>query len=151
MTFKDLQEKYSDREPAFPKHLPIPNLSDLKDLIKRYNCKFPKSYIDFQLKYCTEVPMGDFAFEGFGWANKELGPNLDLEEILKDYVALEFPENLTPFRYDNGDFWCFDNRSCEFEFPVVIFDHNSNIIESNPNYKWSNFVEWLDKTMEDED
>ncbi len=147
MTFEDIKVKYSDREPAFPEHLPKPNTSDLNDLIKKYNCKFPKSFIDFQLKYCKEVPMGDFSFEGFGWANKELGPNVNLEEILKDYSDLEFPNYLTPFRYDNGDFWCFDNRSLEPEFPVVIFDHNSNDIESSPNYNWKNFIDWIDKTM----
>ena len=150
MTFDDIKEKYSDREPAFPEHLPKPNELDLNDLIKKYNCKFPKSFIDYQLKYCTEVPIGDFSFEGFGWANKELGPNMNLEEILKDYSDLEFPNYLTPFRYDNGDYWCFDNRSPESEFPVVIFDHNSNDIESSPNYNWKNFIEWIDKTMENE-
>ncbi|NER15084.1 hypothetical protein GWK08_16640 [Leptobacterium flavescens] len=150
MTFEDIKAKYSEREPAFPDHLPKPNESDLNDLIKKYNCKFPKSFIDFQLKYCSEVPLGDFSFDGFGWANKELGPNLNLEEILKDYSDLKFPEHLTPFRYDNGDFWCFDNRSPEPEFPVVIFDHNSNDIESDPNYNWTNFIDWIDKTMENE-
>lgn len=148
MTLKDLKDKYADREPAFPKHLQKPNISDLNYLIEKYNCKFPQSYIDFQLKYCTEVSIGDFAFDGFGWANKELEPNLNLEEILKDYNELGFPEYLTPFRYDNGDFWCFDNRNSVSEFPVVIFDHNSNGIESNPKYKWNNFIDWLDSTME---
>ncbi|SED22359.1 SMI1-KNR4 cell-wall [Tenacibaculum sp. MAR_2009_124] len=150
MTFEDIKEKYSDREPAFPAHLPKPNESDLNDLIKKYNCKFPKSFIDYQLKYCLDVPIGDFSFDGFGWANKELGPNMNLEETLKGYSELEFPNYLTPFRYDNGDYWCFDNRSSESEFPVVIFDHNSNDIESSPNYNWKNFIDWIDKTMENE-
>ena len=124
MTFEEIKSKYSDREPAFPEHLPKPNESDLNDLIKKFNCKFPKSFIDFQLKYCNEVPIGDFSFEGFGWSNIELGPNMNLEEILKDYS--------------------------ESEFPVVIFDHNSNDIESSPNYNWKNFIDWIDKTMKNE-
>jgi hypothetical protein len=33
----------------------------------------------------------------------------------------------------------------------VIFDHNSNGIETDPNYKWENFIDWIDKTMEDGD
>jgi hypothetical protein len=111
MTFKDIKEKYSDREPAFPSNCPEPNEADLNELIEKYNCKFPKSFIDFQLKFCKEVPIGDFAFEGFGFANKKLEPNMNLEEVLKDYAELKFPEYLTPFRQDNGDFWCFDNRS----------------------------------------
>ncbi len=150
MTFEDLKEKYSDRGAAFPEHLPKPNESDLNELIKKYNCKFPKSFIDYQLKYCTSVPIGDFSFDGFGWANKALEPNMNLEEILKDYSQLEFPNYLTPFRYENGDYWCFDNRSSESEFPVVIFDHNSNGLESDPNYNWKNFMDWVDKTMENE-
>lgn len=150
MTFEAIKSKYSDREQAFPIHCPEPNEADLNELIEKYNCKFPKSFIDFQLKYCKEVPMGDFAFEGFGWANKKSSPNMSLEEILNGYAELEFPKYLTPFRYDNGDYWCFDNRSSEDEFPVVIFDHNSYGIETDPNYNWENFMDWLDKTMEDE-
>lgn len=150
MTFEEIKNKYSDYESAFPKSLPRPNESDLNDLIKRYNCLYPKSFIDFQLKYCDKVPIGDISYDGFGWANKKLEPHMNLETILKDYSDLQFPKFLTPFRYDNGDFWCFDNRSTEPEFPVVIFDHNSNDIESNPNYKWNNFIDWLDKTMEEE-
>lgn len=150
MTFEEIKQKYSEREPAFPKNLPEPNEKELNDLIKKYSCKFPKSFIEFQLKYCKEIPIGDFAFEGFGFANKELEPYMNLEEVLKDYSELEFPEYLTPFKQENGDFWCFDNRSSEYEFPVVIFDHNSNGIESDPNYKWKNFIDWIDKTMESE-
>lgn len=149
-TFKDLKERYADRDPAFPLHLPLPNEQDLNELIEKYHCKFPKSFIEFQLKYCTEVPMGDFAFDGFGFAAKGLEPYMSLEEILKDYKMLGFPKYLTPFREENGDYWCFDNRNTVLESPVVIFDHNSNGIESAPNFKWKNFINWLDKTMEDD-
>jgi len=150
MTFDDLKAKYPEREPAFPPNCPVPNEKDLEELIEKYSCKFPKSFIDFQVKLCQEVPMGDFAFDGFGFANKELEPYMNLKDVLKDYAQLEYPEYLTPFRQDNGDFWCFNNRTTDSEFPVVIFDHNSNGIESDPNYKWDNFIDWLDKTMEDE-
>tara|TARA_R100000935_G_scaffold57076_4_gene90212 strand:+ start:549 stop:998 length:450 start_codon:yes stop_codon:yes gene_type:complete len=148
MTFEKIKEKYPNRMPAFPKIYPEPNEKDLNELIEKYNCIFPESFIDFQLKYCKEVPIGDFAFDGFGFANKKLEPYMNLEEILKDYSVLKYPKYLTPFRYDNGDFYCFDNRSSEKEFPVVIYDHNSNGIETDPNYKWENFIDWIDKTME---
>ena len=144
MTFEDLRAKYSDQKPAFPANCPEPNE---KDLNEKYNCKFPNSFIEFQLKYCKEIPLGDFAFDGFGFANNKLKPYMSLEEVLKDYSELEFPKYLTPFRQDNGDFYCFDNRSSESDFPVVIFDHNSNGIESDPNFKWKNFIDWIDKTM----
>lgn len=150
MTFEKLKEKYIDRESAFPENCPAPNKDDLNELIKKYNAIFPKSFVDFQLKYCKNIPMGDFAFEGFGFANNKLESYMSLEHILKDYNKLNFPEYLTPFKQDNGDFWCFDNRSSDDEYPVVIFDHNSNTIESDLNYKWKNFIDWLDKTMNEE-
>lgn len=150
MTFKDLKEKYPDRESAFPSNFPKPNERDLFGLIETYKCNFPKSFIDFQLIQCNVVPIGDFAFNGFGFANNELEPYMSLKEVLKDYKELELPIYLTPFKQDNGDFWCFDNRGSEQEFPVVIFNHNSNDIESNPDYKWNNFIDWLNKTMEEE-
>lgn len=148
MTFEDIKEKYSDREPAFPSNCPQPNEADLKELIEKYNYKFPKAFIDFQLKYCKEVPIGYFACDEIGFANKKFEPYLNLEAVLKEYTKLEYPKDFKPFRQDNSDFWCFDNRSSEMEFPVVIFDHNSNRIESDPNYKWKNFIDWIDKTME---
>lgn len=150
MTFEKLKEKYHDRAPAFPSDYPEPNEKDLNNLIKEFNCKFSKSFIEFQLTYCKKVPMGDFAFDGFGFANKELESFMNLEEIVKDYAELKLPDYLTPFKEDNGDFWCFDNRVSNSEFPVVIFSHNSNGIESDPNFRWKNFIDWLDKTMEEE-
>jgi len=67
---------------------------------------------------------------------------------VKDYKEYGFPNYLTPFKQDNGDFWCFDNRTqIEDEFPVVIWDHNSNNIEKDKNFQWKNFIEWLDSTM----
>lgn len=151
MTFDDLKNKYLDRGVAFPGDHPKPNKEDLDLLIERYDCKFPPSFIDFQLKYCHEVSMGDFAWDGFGWANKELDPYMNLEEIVKDYRDCGFPNFLTPFRHDNGDFWCFDNRKqTNSEYSVVIWDHNSNEIEKDKNYQWENFIDWLESTMEEE-
>ena len=126
MTFGDLKDKYSNRGPAFSFKNNEPNEADLSEFIEKYNCKLPKSFKDFQLKYCKLVSIGDFAFDGFGFANKNLEPNMNLGEILKDYKELNYPEYLTPFKQDNGDFWCFDNRVNDTEFPVVIFDHNTN-------------------------
>ena len=73
-------------------------------------------------------------------------------EVVKDYQELNFPHYLSPFRVDNGDFWCFDTRHPDKngEFPVVIWSHNENGIEKNPDHQWRNFIDWLDKTMEAE-
>jgi hypothetical protein len=151
MTLEDLHKKYPEREAAFPSTLEKPNKEDLADIQKKYSCAFPKSFIQFQLEYFDTVPMGDFAFEGFGWANKSLEPYLNLEEVVKDYRELGLPNYLSPFRVDNGDFWCFDTRHPDEngEFPIVIWNHNDNDIERNPDDQWRNFIDWLDKTMEE--
>ncbi len=152
LAYSKLKKDYPDREAAFPDNLPKPNKSDLEYLIDKYDCKFPQSYIDYQLNYCQTTPIGDFAFEGFGWANRELEPYLNLEEVLKGYKDLDFPDYLTPFKQENGDFWCFDNRvdSETGEYPVVIWDHNSNDIEQDKDFQWNSFIDWLEKTMEDD-
>ncbi len=151
MTLDDLQKKYPDREPALPSHLDKPNKEDLADIQRKYSCIFPKSFIQFQLEYYNRTPMGYLAFEGFGWANKNLEPDLNLEEVVKDYKQLGFPNYLTPFRVDNGDFWCFDTRHPDEngEFPIVIWSHNDKDIERSPHFQWRNFTDWLDKTMEE--
>lgn len=152
MTFEELHKKYPDREAAFPSHLDKPNSEDLNSIQTKYNCVFPESFVEFQLEYFDKAPIGDFAFNGFGWANRKLEPYLNLEEVVKDYRELNFPNYLSPFRSDNGDFWCFDTRHPDKngEFPVVIWSHNDNDIEKDPNYRWNNFIDWLDKTMDDE-
>ena len=52
---------------------------------------------------------------------------------------------------NDSDFWCFDTRNEGDEFEVVIWDHNANDVDNDPDFKWQNFIEWLDTTMEDED
>jgi hypothetical protein len=147
--FETLKERYPESDAAFPSHLPKPNEKDLNEIITTHNCKLSPSFIAFQLVYCHITPIGDFAFNGFGWANKELDAYLNLEEVVKDFRELDFPNYLTPFKQDNGDFWCFDNRSDKAEYPVVIWDHNSGKIEQEPEYQWANFLDWLSKTLEE--
>lgn len=151
MTFEELHKKYPNRGAAFPSDLDKPNEKDLEDIQTKYKCIFPISFVQFQLNYSDKTPMGDFAFVGFGWANVKLEPYLNLEEVVKDFQELNFPSYLSPFRTDNGDFWCFDTRHTDQngEFPIVIWSHNANDIEREPNYNWTNFIDWLDKTMED--
>ena len=72
MTLDDLKDKYSNREAAFLNGLPKPNKHDLNLVIEKFGCEFPNSFIDFQFEYCHQVSMGDFAYDGFGWANKDL-------------------------------------------------------------------------------
>jgi len=151
MTFEDLKNKYPDRDGALAGDFPKPNREVLDEIIEKYGCRFPPSFIDFQLKYCHEISMGDYSWDGFGWANKELPLYMSLEEVVKDYKKLGFPDYLTPFRRENGDFWCFDNRvETGSEYPVVIWDKMSGAIEEDKDFQWKNFIDWLDKTMEDD-
>ena len=147
--FQKLRERYPESDAAFPNHLPKPNENDLNDIVAKYKCKFPPSFIAFQLIYCHTTPIGDFAFDGFGWANKMLDAYLNFEKVVKTFRRLDFPDYLTPFKQDNGDFWCFDNRSSEAEYPVIIWDHNSGDIERELGYQWANFLNWLTKTLEE--
>lgn len=153
MTLEELHKKFPEREAAFPSHLDKPNKEDLDGIQAKYACIFPRSFVQFQLEYFDKIPMGEFAFEGFGWANKNLEPSLNLEEVVKDYKELDLPKYLSPFRVDNGDFWCFDTRHPDEngESPVVVWSHNDNDIEKDPEYRWSNFVDWLNKTLEEEE
>lgn len=88
--------------------------------------------------------MGDFAFEGFGWANKTLPPYMNLYEIVKDAREIGGPEMYTPFKVDNGDYYCFSGET------VVIWDHNSNGLETDQNFIWCDFCEWLEKSFEED-
>ncbi|MDB4923897.1 SMI1/KNR4 family protein [Mucilaginibacter sp.] len=151
MTFHSIRTTYSGYDPAFPSKMKRPNQKDLNLIIDRYDCKFPPSFIQFQLEECQSTPMGDYAFDGFGWANSTLDPYMNLQEIVKGFRELNYPKWLTPFKTDNGDYWCFDNRSTiNNEFPVVIFDHNSNNIEKESIYNWENFLDWLAGSFKDE-
>jgi hypothetical protein len=85
--------------------------------------------IAFQLSDCLETPLGAFPIDGFGCANEELDPYMNLVEVLKDYSEYVFPKYLTPFKTNNGAFWCFDNRSSEVEFPAVVYSHDSHSIK----------------------
>lgn len=152
MTLDELIKKYPGREASYTLQTNKPNETDLEYIRVKYTCTFPDSFVQFQLEYYDKAPMGDFAFDGFGWANKNLESYMNLEEIVKDFRESGFPDYLTPFRTDNGDYWCFDTRTpqADGETPVVIWSHNDLAIEKDSQYRWLNFVEWLDRTMEEE-
>ena len=94
MTFDELKNKYPDRDASFPDGKPRPNQENLNLIMEEYGCSYPKSFIDFQLIRCHEVPMGDFAWDGFGWANKDLPPDMNLEKIVRDFKELNFQNDV---------------------------------------------------------
>ena len=83
--------------------------------------------------------MGDRAFDGFGWANPSLEPDHNLRTHVGDARGIGVPTKLAPFRSDNGDYLC-----CTSEGAVVLWDHNRNRIETDPNYRWPSFGAWLE-------
>jgi len=143
--FNKIKEKYPNYDPSFNEDWEKPNINDLNKISNDFNCKYPTEFIDFQLKYCFEIPMGDFAWDGFGWANLQLEPYMNLYKIVKDARTIGVPDYLSPFKNDNSDYYCFDTR---YEgFPVVIWDHNSQDIEKDSNFKWKNFIDWLENSF----
>lgn len=136
-----------------PEHQPSYNLIEwghtsrefLELISEEFSCSYPNEFIEFQLEYCTFTPMDDFAWDGFGWANPLFEPYMNLYEIVKDARLCEVPFYLAPFKVDNGDYYCFDTRNGKNS--VVIWDHNSNMIESDKAYQWDNFIEWLHATF----
>jgi len=89
--------------------------------------------------------MGDFAFDKFGWAESSLGPMENLGTTVQEAQQVGVPANLAPFKHDNGDYFCFTESD-----EVVIWDHNSNMIEQDKRYQWASFIEWLHRSFEDE-
>lgn len=142
--FIHIKEMYPNYEPALKEVIALTSREFLHEISDKMNCRYPDSFIEFQLNYAYAIPMGSFAFEGFGWANKELPPYMNLYEIVKDARAVGVPEKYAPFKVDNGDYYCFSGET------VVIWDHNSNSLEVDRDFIWSNFIEWLEKSFSED-
>jgi hypothetical protein len=137
-TFAEIRDAYPDWDPAYPTDWEKPRKEELDRIQKEFGINFPQEFIDFQLIECHTTPMGDFAFDYFGWANPDLGPMENLASIVQDAQQVGVPKSLAPFRCDNGDYYC-----CTEEGKVVIWDHNSGAVEPDPTYQWDSFIDWL--------
>nr|WP_319393775.1 SMI1/KNR4 family protein [uncultured Desulfobacter sp.] len=144
-TFEEIRNDYPDWEPAYPSDWPKPTLQEIENIQYDYGIKYPQEFIKFQLTECHITPMGDFAFDNFGWAESSLGPMENLRTIVEDAMQVEVPINLAPFKHDNGDYFCFTESG-----GVVLWDHNSNMVEQDQKYQWISFTEWLHKSFENE-
>ena len=91
--------------------------------------------------------MGDFAKEGFCWANKSAKVECNLSHLVLNFRKSRFPEFLTPFKTDDEGYWCFDSRLHyeDGEYPIVIFSKLEKVIRP----EWTNFIDWLDATMDE--
>ena len=145
-TFDDIRKEHSDYSPAYPEDWQKPSEEELIYIQSNFGIKYSSDFIQFQLVECHTTPMGDFAFDGFGWANPELELYLNLREIVKDAQEIGVPKSLAPFKWDNGDYYCIT-----LDGAVVIWDHNSSDIEKNPDYRWASFSDWLFDSFEDDE
>ncbi len=82
--------------------------------------------------------MGDFAFDNFGWASPTLGPMENLSLIVQDAQDYGIPTDLAPFKCDNSDYFCISKDGA-----VVIWEHDSNSICPDKEYKWDSFIDGL--------
>jgi hypothetical protein len=145
-TFAKIREDHPDLDPAYPEGWPKPSLAEIQRIESTFGVKYPKDFVEFQVGECHTTPMGDFAFDYFGWANPTHDPMENLSAIVADAQSVGVPKTLAPFRCDNGDYFC-----CTAEGKVVIWDHNSGMIEPDPEFQWPSFTAWLEKSFEDDE
>jgi hypothetical protein len=144
-SFAEIRDAHPDLDPAFPVDWARPTMKEIRRIEGKFGVKYPQDFIDFQLKECHTTPMGDFAFDYFGWANAGLGPMENLSGIVADAQEVGVPKELAAFRCDNGDYYC-----CTREGAVVVWDHNARGIEPDVRYQWPTFLEWLAKSFDDD-
>lgn len=142
--FEEIRNAYPDWGPAYPSDWEKPTADELDRIQSTFGIRYPQEFVEFQLAECHRTPMGDFAFDNFGWAQANLGPMENLSDIVCDAQEVGVPKDLAPFKQDNGDFFC-----CSQTGSVVIWDHNSNMIEKDKRYQWASFTDWLSQTLED--
>ncbi len=141
-SFEQIRNEYPDWGPAYLEEWEKPTLEELNRIQSVYGIKYPQEFINFQLIEGHKTPMGDFAWDNFGWACPSLEPMHNLAQIVKGAQQLGVPKSLAPFRDDNSDIFCFTETG-----EVVVWDHNSNSLYSSD--KWPSFIDWLASTFDD--
>lgn len=144
--FEKIREQYPDWEAAFPNEWAKPTRKELDRIQKTYGVTFPQEFVEFQLTECLITPMGDFVWDGFGFASTDIDPCNSLSEIVSDAQAFGVPKNLAPFRDSNSDFFCFTQSG-----EVVVWDHNSNDLYQQATDRWPSFGAWLAASFEEDD
>jgi hypothetical protein len=139
MSFDNIKSLYSDSESAYPSDWPKPNLDVITKIENKYGIKYPSDYIEFQLKYCHQIPMGDISWDGFGWANDSLASYLSLTSLAHDFFQCAENIRLAPFRIENGDFECFDGNE------IVLWNHGISQIDNSVPRR--NFIQWLQDSL----
>src|SRR5579872_5808912 len=102
--FEDVRSRFPDRKGAYPSGWPKPTLAGLERLQSLFGCRFPPSFALFQIRHAAVTPIGDQAWDGFGWAASGLEPHVSLESILSDARNVGVPSHLVPFRREEGNY-----------------------------------------------
>lgn len=142
--FAEIRAAYADWEPAYPADWSPPQREELDRIQSEYGVLYPDDFVLFQLEECHRTPMGDRAWDNFGWASADLEPMHNLRSIVSDARACGVDAALAPFREDNGDFFC-----CDRNGGVVIWDHHCGVLDSDSRSRWSSFSEWLKATFDE--
>lgn len=145
MKFEDIRNQYPDWGSAFPENWEKPTIAEIESIESEFGIKYSSEFKEFQLKDCHITPMGGEAWDGYGWANPSLEKLYNLKEVVKGASIVGVPKNLAPFREENGDFYCEEEDG-----KIGIWDHNTGLLETDENYKWKSFVNWLSSTLEEE-
>ena len=144
-SFEEIRAAHPDWDLAYPSNWPKPTIEEIERIQSEYGVRYSREFVDFQLTECHVTPMGDFAFDYFGWAEPSHGPMENLATIVQDAQEVGVPKNLAPFKCDNGDYFC-----CTEKGEVVIWDHNSGMIEEDEKFKWASFTDWLAQSFNEE-
>lgn len=143
--FAKAREQFPHWDAAFPADWSRPTSHELARIASDFSCHWPPSFAAFQTSECHTTPIGDTDFDGFGWASPELDAYLSLSSVVEGSRTTNVPHFLSPFREDNGNYYCFDSRHPDSngEFAVVLWDHNAGAIAPDPSLCWSSFGDWL--------
>ena len=137
-TFEQARVAQPGWDPAFPSDWERPKREEIYRIQSTYNVVYSQQFIDFQLTECLVTPMGDRAFDGFGWASPGIEPLYSLSDVVEGAQQLGVPSNLAPFRDDNSDIFCITDNG-----EVVVWGHNSNGLYSTDADRWLSFAAWL--------
>lgn len=145
-TFAEIRASHPDWDGAFPSDWTPPTRAELDGIQADFGIHYPADYVEFQLVECLRTPMGDTAWDGFGWANPSLEAYVNLRSMVQDAREMGVGDNLAPFRVDNADYWCFTQDGS-----VVIWDHNQGGVDDDARSQWPSFTAWWAATLEDEE
>lgn len=114
----------------------FPTQKSIDELEKKLNIILPNSYKEYLLKY-SNIYYGGFELYKPLFDNSRLDMVKGIEEATKYH---NIAQNLIPFLFDNGDYYCFNINKNAPDYEVVFWSHNGHT-----NEKWKNFLDWVEK------